>query len=192
MGKTGNGITASVISPNSRLAIFGMSNGWLVIYDMDHMPPKLIRTIPSLSSEVVDIQVSKDSTSQLMVLQKNGVATVYDLNKGKSNTNCPYASKEAIERKEVLESLEATGKEIVDITYDQMEHFAGNMLQVANSEGERFLVLSQAAFDSLKQDQLDALSALTNILPIPIKTIETLGGGSVRCMMAEVFLPLKN
>lgn len=93
------------------------------------------------------------------------------------------------EKNEVLEALEDTGKKIIDITYDQMENFAGNMLQVQNAEGERYLVLSQAAYDSLTEDQITTLSAMTNILPIPITTIETLGGGSVRCMMAEVFLP---
>lgn len=93
------------------------------------------------------------------------------------------------ERDEIISTLKDTGKEIIDITYDQMENFAGNMLQVANNNGERFLVLSQAAYDSLSQNQIDQLSKLTNILPIPISTIETLGGGSVRCMMAEVFLP---
>lgn len=104
---------------------------------------------------------------------------------------CLESIKNEVEKKEILESLEETGKLVVDISYDQMEHFAGNMLQVANADGERYLVLSQAAYDSLTTKQIAALSALTNILPIPIKTIETLGGGSVRCMMAEVFLPVK-
>lgn len=104
---------------------------------------------------------------------------------------CLESIKNEVEMKEILQSLEDTGKLVVDISYDQMEHFAGNMLQVANADGERYLVLSQAAHDSLTTKQIVTLSALTNILPIPIKTIETLGGGSVRCMMAEVFLPLK-
>ena len=103
---------------------------------------------------------------------------------------CLESIKDAVEKKEILQSLEDTGKLVIDISYDQMEHFAGNMLQVANADGERFLVLSQAAYDSLTKEQLGVLSGLTNILPIPIKTIETLGGGSVRCMMAELFLSL--
>ncbi len=105
---------------------------------------------------------------------------------------CLDSIKNEVEKKEVVESLEATGKKIIEISYDQMEHFAGNMLQVANAEGERYLVLSQSAYDSLTKKQLETLSELTNILPIPITTIETLGGGSVRCMMAEVFLPIKD
>lgn len=104
---------------------------------------------------------------------------------------CLESIKNEVEKKEVLQSLEETGKLVVDITYDQMESFAGNMLQVANADDERFLVLSQTAYDSLTIDQINTLSSLTNILPIPIQTIETLGGGSVRCMMAEVFLPIK-
>jgi hypothetical protein len=87
--------------------------------------------------------------------------------------------------------LEATGKEIVDISFDQMEAFAGNMLQVRNSSGDTFLVMSQTAYNSLNKNQIETLSAKTNILPINIDTIEYYGGGSVRCMMAEVFLPRK-
>ena len=102
---------------------------------------------------------------------------------------CLESIKNEVERNEIVNTLKETGKTIIDITYDQMENFAGNMLQVANASGERYLVLSQAAYDSLDESQITELSDLTNILPIPITTIETLGGGSVRCMMAEVFLP---
>ena len=102
---------------------------------------------------------------------------------------CLDSIKNEVEKNEILGALADTGKEIIDITYDQMENFAGNMLQVQNAAGDRYLVLSQSAYDSLREDQIKTLSALTNILPIPITTIETLGGGSVRCMMAEVFLP---
>ena len=104
---------------------------------------------------------------------------------------CLDSIKNEVEKKEILASLEDTGKQVVDISYDQMENFAGNMLQVASANGERYLVMSQAAFDSLSTEQVNTLSELTNILPIPITTIETLGGGSVRCMMAELFLPVK-
>jgi len=104
---------------------------------------------------------------------------------------CLESIKNEVEKKEILQSLEDTGKLVVDISYDQMEDFAGNMLQVANADGKTFLVLSQTAYDSLTTEQVNVLSGLTNVLPIPIKTIETLGGGSVRCMMAEIFLPVK-
>jgi hypothetical protein len=93
---------------------------------------------------------------------------------------------------ELLDKLESTGKELIDITFDQMEAFAGNMLQVRNSAGETILVMSQTAYDSLDSNQIDKLSSKTTILPININTIEYYGGGSVRCMMAEVFLPRKS
>lgn len=91
----------------------------------------------------------------------------------------------------LLDQLDATGKEVIDISYDQMESFAGNMLQVRNESGDTYLVMSQSAFNSLHEDQISALSQKTNILPIDISTIEYYGGGSVRCMMAEIFLPKK-
>ena len=94
-------------------------------------------------------------------------------------------------RKKLLSLFEKTGKEIIEISYAQMETFAGNMLEVMGSGGNRYLVLSQSAYDSLHSDQLLRLSALTNLLPIPIPNIEKFGGGSVRCMMAEVFLPVR-
>jgi len=95
------------------------------------------------------------------------------------------------ELKELEEVLAHTGKEIVDISYDQMGAFAGNMLQVRNETGQTFLVMSQSAYDSLNESQIDLLSSKTQLLPIDISTIEYYGGGSVRCMMAEVFLPKK-
>ena len=95
------------------------------------------------------------------------------------------------ELKNIEEVLQRTGKEIVDISYDQMEAFAGNMLQVRNSMGNTFLVMSQSAYNSLNIDQIEALSAKTELVSIDIDTIEYYGGGSVRCMMAEIFLPKK-
>ncbi len=101
---------------------------------------------------------------------------------------CKESIKNPDELKELEEMLSRTGKEIVDITYDQMEAFAGNMLQVRNETGQTFLVMSQAAYDSLTVGQIETLSNKTQLLPIDISTIEYYGGGSVRCMMAEVFL----
>ena len=69
-----------------------------------------------------------------------------------------------------------------------MHAFAGNMLQVKNNKGEKFLLMSQTAFDSLHDDQKEELSARNILLPIPIPVIEQTEGGSVRCMMAEIFL----
>lgn len=91
------------------------------------------------------------------------------------------------ERKEVIASISETGKEIILISEDQMQHFAGNMLQVENKDGEHFLVMSQSAFDSLNDYQIEKLKSYNELIIIPVPTIERVGGGSVRCMMAEVF-----
>ncbi len=93
------------------------------------------------------------------------------------------------ERGQLVETFESTGKEIVEISLDQMNRFAGNMLQVQNTDGERILVMSEQAFSSLTAAQIEALEAHTRLLHAPLPTIETYGGGSARCMMAEVFLP---
>ncbi len=93
------------------------------------------------------------------------------------------------ERSLVVKSLESTGKEVVDISLEQMNHFAGNMLQVLDRSGKSHLIMSEQAFQSLSPGQISQLSAKTTLLPIPLWTIERIGGGSARCMMAEVFLP---
>ncbi|MEM9000017.1 MAG: arginine deiminase-related protein [Bacteroidota bacterium] len=93
------------------------------------------------------------------------------------------------ERKNVVEHLKKDGKEIIIITEEQMHCFAGNMLQVIGVDGRRFMVMSSAAFRSLRSDQIDAIEKHCAIVHSPLDTIETCGGGSARCMMAEVFLP---
>lgn len=102
---------------------------------------------------------------------------------------------ESINREEdrnlLIEKFVETGKEVISITYPQMYSFAGNMLQVKNRIGETFLVMSEQAFKSLTEEQVYAIQRHTNILHAPIYTIEKYGGGSARCMMAEVFLPRK-
>jgi hypothetical protein len=69
--------------------------------------------------------------------------------------------------------------------------FAGNMLQVKNAKGEKFTILSKSAYNSLTKEQRDILQTHSTLLPIDITTIETIGGGSTRCMMAEIFLEKK-
>jgi hypothetical protein len=96
------------------------------------------------------------------------------------------------ERKNVLDHLRMDGKKVVDITEAQMHQFAGNMLQVLGKDEERLLVMSQAAYESLRPDQLSVLGKSSRIVYSPLTTIETCGGGSARCMMAEVFLPRQN
>jgi len=93
------------------------------------------------------------------------------------------------ERKSLVARLESTGKEIFEITMEQMNSFAGNMLQVSSKDGEANLILSQTAYDSLTVEQKKELHGLSKLLVIPIPTIEKYGGGSVRCMIAEVFYP---
>ncbi|WP_041632659.1 citrulline utilization hydrolase CtlX [Maribacter sp. HTCC2170] len=93
------------------------------------------------------------------------------------------------ERKSVVEHLRKDGKEIIEITEDQMHHFAGNMLQVLGANDKRFLAMSSAAFNSLDFKQIKAFEKHCEIIHSSLDTIETCGGGSARCMMAEVFLP---
>ena len=91
----------------------------------------------------------------------------------------------------VRETIKSTGKEVITITPDQMNHFAGNMLQVENLNGEKILVMSSQAYQSLKPDQIIQLEKYNPIIHASLETIETNGGGSARCMMAEVHLPLR-
>jgi len=92
----------------------------------------------------------------------------------------------------VKESLSLTKKEIIDISFGQMKHFAGNMLEVKNSAGDTLIVMSQSAFDALLDEQKQILKKYGKLVHADIGTIETLGGGSARCMMAEVHLPLSS
>ena len=93
------------------------------------------------------------------------------------------------EKKNVLQHLKQDGKEIIPITEAQMHQFAGNMLQVLGKDDERLLVMSTSAFKSLTHEQINILEKYSTIVHSPLDTIETCGGGSARCMMAEIFLP---
>ncbi len=93
------------------------------------------------------------------------------------------------ERKNVIKHLKQDGKEIIDITEKQVTQFAGNMLQVKGVNDERYLIMSQSAYDCLTEIQLQTIRKHCKILSSSLETIETCGGGSARCMMAEVFLP---
>ncbi len=105
---------------------------------------------------------------------------------------CEEAIDEEWELIAVRQLLEATQHEIIAISREQMHCFAGNMLELKNDKGGHFLVLSQTAFDSLRKEQKDMLEAYAQLLPIAVPTIEKVEGGSVRCMMAELFLEPKN
>jgi hypothetical protein len=93
------------------------------------------------------------------------------------------------ERKNVVKHLKADGKEIIDITEYQVNNFAGNMLQVKGHDDKPFLVMSDTAFNALTQSQIKILEKHCDILSSSLSILETCGGGSARCMMAEVFLP---
>jgi len=95
------------------------------------------------------------------------------------------------EKVSVKEALQLAGKETVAISLEQMNAFAGNMLQLKNQSGESLLVLSETAFLSLKEAQIKTLEKYGKLVYSSLNTIETNGGGSARCMMAEVFLPVK-
>jgi hypothetical protein len=91
----------------------------------------------------------------------------------------------------VLNSFSNTGHKVVAISYAQMASFAGNMLEVKNKKGEPFVLLSLQAFNSLIPGQIDAITQFADLLPINIQTIETHGGGSVRCMVGGIHAPKK-
>lgn len=93
------------------------------------------------------------------------------------------------ERKNIVKHLKQDGKEIISITEAQMHQFAGNMLQLRGNNNQRYLVMSEAAHKSLTKDQINRIEKHCPILSSSLETIETCGGGSARCMMAEVFLP---
>ncbi len=104
---------------------------------------------------------------------------------------CAQSIDDELEKSAVIRSFENTGKEVIFITEEQKERFAGNMLQVLNDKNERYIVMSESAFKSLDEAQKDQLSKHDKLLYSSLDTIECLGGGSARCMMAEVFLPKK-
>jgi hypothetical protein len=104
---------------------------------------------------------------------------------------CEEAIEEEWELIAIRQLLESSGHDVIRISKDQMHCFAGNMLQVKNNKGEKFLIMSQTAFDSLTEDQKEELSARNKLLSISIPVIEQTEGGSVRCMMAEIFLEKK-
>jgi hypothetical protein len=93
------------------------------------------------------------------------------------------------ERKNLIKHLKENNKEVIDITEEQVHAFAGNMLQVNGANNEQFLVMSSSAYNSLTKAQIQRIEKYNAIIHSPLTTIETCGGGSARCMMAEVFLP---
>jgi len=96
----------------------------------------------------------------------------------------------ADERAQVTETIQKTGKEIININFQQLNAFAGNMLQIENSQGEQLLIMSTQAYQSLTEKQVQKLNSYNRIIHAPLSAIERNGGGSARCMMAEIHLPV--
>lgn len=104
---------------------------------------------------------------------------------------CLDALPNQAERSQVEQRLKESGKEIVAISFAQMNAFAGNMIEVKNAEGENFLIMSSSAYHSLDMRQTERILAHTAIIHSSLEQIEKYGGGSARCMIAEIFLPPK-
>ena len=102
---------------------------------------------------------------------------------------CLDAIDDKKERKNVLKHLKEDGKKVIAISEEQVNNFAGNMLQVRGKNDELYLIMSQAAYDSLTASQIQKIENQCKIISSSLHTIEACGGGSARCMMAEVFLP---
>lgn len=102
---------------------------------------------------------------------------------------CADCIDDKAEQKNVLKRLKNSGKEVILISEEQVNNFAGNMLQVRGTNDELFLIMSNLAYQSLKKDQIAKIEKHCKIIHSNLDTIELCGGGSARCMMAEVFLP---
>ncbi|NNC76970.1 MAG: amidinotransferase [Woeseiaceae bacterium] len=105
---------------------------------------------------------------------------------------CSDAIHKDEQRAAVHKSLESTGHKVIEISFDQLDAFAGNMLEIKNASGGRVIAMSKAAYESLGPEQIGMLEQNGEILVSPINTIESSAGGSVRCMMAEVHLPKRD
>ena len=104
---------------------------------------------------------------------------------------CPKAITDHTERIAVSQLLEATGHEMIYIETELLMHFGANLLQVKNIRGEKLIIISRRAADHYPQQKLEMLSRHGKLVPVEVPTIESVNGGSVRCMVAEIFLQPK-
>ncbi len=104
---------------------------------------------------------------------------------------CLECISDSKEKEKLVNSFKKTEKEIIEISFEQMNNFAGNMLEVKNTLNQTFLVMSESAKNSLTKTQIAQINNYADILSSPIPTIERIGGGSARCMMAEIHLEKK-
>jgi len=102
---------------------------------------------------------------------------------------CDAAITRDDQREAVLQRMRESGRDVILLSYDQLDAFAGNMLELRGEDGKRVVAMSQQAFDSLNEEQRTALEKNGDIVSVPIDNIEASAGGSVRCMLAEVHLP---
>lgn len=102
-------------------------------------------------------------------------------------TICLDAIKDLDQRESIIELIEESGKEILEISLDQMENFAGNMLEIRSTKGEKIIVMSKRAYESLDSDQIETIAHYAKIIYSNLETIENNGGGSARCMIAELY-----
>jgi hypothetical protein len=99
---------------------------------------------------------------------------------------CLESIKDKIQREAIVQSFHRSGKEIIDITLQQVEQMCGNVLELINEQGESQLILSSRAYQHFNAEQLETIQRYSKLLPISIPTIETVGGGSTRCKIAEI------
>lgn len=100
---------------------------------------------------------------------------------------CMEAVLDDIDKKKIHHELTSTGHELINISFQQMNHFAGNMLELRNNAGEHFLVMSSSAREVLDQTQINIIQKHAEILTVDVSVIESTAGGSARCMIAELF-----
>ena len=169
--------------------------GSVVLDRVNHIAYACIspRTHPQLLKEFC--RLNEYTPMAFSARDNNGIA-IYHTNVMMNVANeyaviCLDAITDTTERENVIGSLKISGKEIIDISFDQLHQFAGNMLQVKNTDGKLLLIMSSQAYGSLATEQVSALEKYNRILHSSLETIETAGGGSARCMMAEVFLQPK-
>lgn len=131
-----------------------------------------------VSFDAVDKQGLAIYHTNVMMAQGDGFAII-----------CQDAISDEAQRAAVLGKLTQAGQEVIPISYAQMEQFAGNMLELESRDGDKVLAMSQRAYNSLTGKQLALLQGYAKIVSAPINVIEDSAGGSVRCMLAEIFLP---
>ena len=101
---------------------------------------------------------------------------------------CPETVPEE-SRRVLIDEFEATGRSVIDVDFDQLKQFACNIIELRDRDGDAIVALSSTALDSFRPDQLRELERHAALVDAPIPTIEAVGGGSVRCMIADIHLP---